>query len=178
MEDGLMRVAVIGIGGSGKSTFAKALAAQLGSRHIELDALYWLPAWTVRERQSFRDLVAQAVAEGAWVSDGNYYSTVRDLVWTRATHVVWLNYPLGTVLRRLVRRTLRRAIRREVLFAGNRESLRKAFLSRDSILWYVLTHYHRTRARYRKVFDERPFPGIEYVEIRSPWEAERFLAER
>lgn len=29
--------------------------------------------------------------ERVWVADGNY-STVRDVLWSRATHVVWLNY--------------------------------------------------------------------------------------
>jgi adenylate kinase family enzyme len=172
-----MRVAVIGIGGSGKTTFAKRLAEQLGVPHIELDSLYWLPDWQVRDREGFRAAVAQAVTPERWVTDGNY-SAVRDLVWTRATHVVWLNYPLTTVLLRLVRRTLRRSLRRETLFSGNRETLRRSFLSFDSILWYVLTHYHRTRRRYRKVFDERPFPGATFHEIRSPREAERFLADK
>jgi broad-specificity NMP kinase len=34
-----MRVAVIGIGGSGKTTFAGRLAAQLGVPHVQLDSL-------------------------------------------------------------------------------------------------------------------------------------------
>jgi len=172
-----LRVAVIGIGGSGKTTFAGRLAAQLGVPHVELDSLYWLPDWKIRDHEDFRAAVAQAVAPEEWVIEGNY-SAVRDLVWTRATHIVWLNYPLSTVLTRLIRRTLRRSLKQETLFSDNKESLWRAFFHRDSILWYVLTHYHLTRSRYRKVLDERPFPGVEFHELKSPREAERFLAAR
>jgi len=169
-----MRAVVIGIGGSGKTTLAKQLAAYHGLRYIELDALHWLPNWQMRAVDDFRALVAQAVAHERWVTDGNY-RVVRDLVWGRATTVIWLNYPFWTVMGRLVRRTLRRIVTRETLFSGNRETVRNAFLSRDSILWYVLTHYAGTRARYRQVFDERPFPHLEWVELKTPGEAERYI---
>ena len=169
-----MRAVVIGIGGSGKTTLAKQLAAYHGLRYIELDALHWLPNWQMREVDDFRALVAQAVSHERWVTDGNY-RVVRDIVWGRATTVIWLNDPLWTVMGRLLRRTLRRIVTREALFSGNRETVRNAFLSRDSILWYVLTHYAVTRARYRQVFDERPFPNLEWVELTTPGEAERYV---
>ena len=44
----------------------------------------------------------------ALVADGNY-SAVRELLWGRATHVVWLNFGRWTVFSRVLRRTLARA---------------------------------------------------------------------
>jgi len=170
-----MRAVVIGIGGSGKTTLAKQLAAHHGLHYIELDALHWLPDWQMREVHDFRALVAQAVSHGKWVTDGNY-RVVRDIVWGQATTVIWLNYPLWTVMGRLLRRTLRRMFTQELLFSGNRETLRRSFLSRDSILWYVLTHYAVTSAGYRQVFDDRPFPHLEWVELTTPGEAERYVS--
>ena len=44
----LRRVAVVGTSCAGKTTFAKALAAQLQAPHIELDALHHGPGWVPR----------------------------------------------------------------------------------------------------------------------------------
>ena len=40
-----IRIAVVGTTGSGKTTLAKALAAQLGLAFIEMDALNWQTGW-------------------------------------------------------------------------------------------------------------------------------------
>src|SRR5215470_14800607 len=133
MQHELARVVVVGCSGSGKTTLARQLAQLLGAPHIELDALHWLPNWVPRPTDEFCALVAQAVAQEQWVTDGNYRA-VRDLVWSRATTVIWLNYPFPTVFRRVLWRTLRRTLTREVLYTGNRESLWRSFLTRDSIL--------------------------------------------
>ena len=90
----LRRVAVVGTSCAGKTTFAAALAAQLQVPHIELDALHWRAGWVPAPGEVFRQAVATAVAAERWVSDGNY-GVVRDLVWGRATAVVWLDYPFA-----------------------------------------------------------------------------------
>ncbi len=121
----LRRVAVVGTSCAGKTTFAAALAAQLQVPHIELDALHWRAGWVPAPGEVFRQAVTTAVAAERWVSDGNY-GVVRDLVWGRATAVVWLDYPFATVLRRALYRTARRALLREELYGGNRETFRKS----------------------------------------------------
>ena len=88
-----MRIAVVGSSGSGKSTLAKRLAGDLGLPHIELDAINWQAGWkdlNSHDPDEFVRRVAAAVGQDAWVSDGNY-GKVRDLVWNRATHLVWLD---------------------------------------------------------------------------------------
>jgi len=42
----MRRIAVTGTSGSGKSTVARILGARLGLPVVELDALFWGPAWT------------------------------------------------------------------------------------------------------------------------------------
>ena len=174
MQSEMARVVVVGCSGSGKTTFARQLTQLLGTPHIELDALYWLPDWVLRPTDDFRALVAQAVSQEHWVTDGNYRA-VRDLVWSRATAVIWLNYTFPTVFGRVLRRTLRRTLTHEELFIGNRESLRRSLLSRDSILWWVITTFRRRRRQFRALFDQPAAVSYVRVEFRRPSEAQRFL---
>jgi adenylate kinase family enzyme len=171
------RVIVIGSSGSGKTTFAGQFAAILGVPHIELDAVFWLPNWTHRDRDEFRQLVAQAVSKERWVADGNY-SAVRDILWSRATAAVWLNYPFILVFWRVFKRTVTRVVHREELFSGNRESVRKAFMSRESLLWWVIRSYSRRRRQYRSIFDGAVYPGVSLVEFKKPEQAQEFLESR
>jgi adenylate kinase family enzyme len=171
----LLRFAVVGTSGCGKSTFAKRLSAILGLPHIELDSLFWGPNWTPVPPQEFREKVVAATAGPAWVCDGNY-RPVRDIVWDRATSVVWLNYPLRVVFGRTLRRTLRRWWSKEQLFAGNRESLRMSFFSRDSILlWVLQTHTNRQR-EYRQLFTDPLYAHLRRIEFQRSSQAKDWLA--
>jgi adenylate kinase family enzyme len=168
------RIVVVGTSCSGKTTLARKLATVLAVPHIELDVIHWGPGWTPAPIDEFRRAVANATNEDHWVADGNY-SKVRDIVWRRATHVVWLNYPFLTVFSRALARTLRRALLREELFAGNRESLRQSFLSRESILWWII-HSHRRRQReFRQLIDDGSFPNLQYTELRTPAATKQFI---
>ena len=93
----LQRVVVVGTSCSVKTTLANSLSEKLSSPHIELDAIHWLPDWVPRPSEEFRKLTNVAIAKESWVVDGNYSNSVRDLVWPRATALVWLNYPFRVV---------------------------------------------------------------------------------
>ncbi len=168
-------MAVVGTSCSGKTTLATEIAQTRGCEHIELDALHWLPDWVERPTDEFRGLVATAVAAESWAADGNY-SQARDLVWGRATHVIWLNYSFQVVLWRAVRRAVRRIVTREELFSGNRESIRLTFFDRDSILLWVITSYHRRRRDYAELCRKENFPHIEFIELRRPRDSRALLA--
>ena len=120
-----------------------------------------------------RDRVAAAVAGEAWVVDGNYLD-VSDLVWPRATRVVWLDLPYHVVLTRVVLRTFRRGLRREVLWNGNREPLWRNLATRESIIWWAVTTFHRRRETYTRLRDTPGSPP--FVHLRSAREVEAFLA--
>jgi adenylate kinase family enzyme len=164
----MTRVVVIGMSGSGKSTLARELARRLDAAHIELDSLFWGPDWEPRPPADFRAAAQAAVAQERWVSDGNY-SAVRSIVWPRAQVVVWLNLPFAPVFWRVLCRTLRRAFSKEPLWSGNRESLARAFFSRESILWWVIRNHARRRRDFAALRAGGQFGHLQWIEFtRSP----------
>ncbi|HKJ56416.1 MAG TPA: hypothetical protein VJ978_10555 [Nitriliruptoraceae bacterium] len=118
----MQRVVVRGTSGSGKTTFAAALAACLGVPHVELDALFHQAGWRPRPVEDFRAEVAATTAGDRWVVDGNY-AAVQDDLRARADTVVWLDLPRWLVTRRVLWRTVMRGVMRQELWNGNRESL-------------------------------------------------------
>jgi adenylate kinase family enzyme len=168
------RIAVIGTSCSGKTLLAQRIAKHLNHPHFELDAIHWMPDWKSRSTSEFRGLVSDAVAKECWVIDGNY-SKVQDIIWGKVTHVIWLNYPFHTVFWRAVRRTARRVFTKEEIFSKNRETFRQAFISRDSILWWVITTFHRRRSKYRSQLTEKKYSKITFIELEKPSDAEEFL---
>jgi adenylate kinase family enzyme len=168
------RIAVVGTTGSGKTTMARQLSLRLDIPHVEMDAIYWQPNWTETPTDLFREMLAEALSAGSWVTDGNY-GKVRDIVLGRAETLIWLDYPLSLILRRLTARTTRRVAGRLELWNGNRERLRDVFGRENILLWAVRTH-RRRRTEYEALLRERPYPRLQIIRLRSPTEARRWLA--
>jgi adenylate kinase family enzyme len=167
-------LAIVGTSGSGKTTLAHRLALQLGVPHIELDALNWGPNWTPVPQEVFRIATSRALAGSAWVTDGNYRA-VRDIAWSRADTVVWLDYPLVVIIARVTWRTIRRAITREELWNGNRERFRQAFFGRESIIWWALSTYSRRKKEYPVLFGQPEYGHLRIVRLSSPRAAQQWL---
>jgi adenylate kinase family enzyme len=155
---------------SGKTTLGRELARRLDVPFVELDSLVHGPNWTETPDDELRALVEPIVATDGWVIDGGYWGKIGDLVLRNADVVVWIDLPSRIWLPRLVRRTARRVIRREELWNGNRETLRGALFSRDSVLWYALQNHRRRR----RVYPERLAP-YDVVRLRSPREVDAWL---
>jgi len=145
----MQRVCVIGVTGSGKTTLANRIAAQLRLDYVEMDSLYWNPHWTPVDPEIFRSRIASVAAGDAWVTDGNY-SRARDILWPRADTFVWLDLPFHVTFMRLVHRTFRRWLQKAELWNGNRESLREHFFSRDSIFLWPSTLTRVTVGSFRR----------------------------
>jgi adenylate kinase family enzyme len=169
----MRRVVVGGSTGSGKSTFARALARRMGVPVIELDALRHGPNWTDTPDDRFRELVDARTLGDSWVVDGNY-QMVRDLTWGRADTLVWLDFSLPLILWRLFLRTNRRIFRREVLWNGNRERFANAYLSTDSLYLWVFRSFWRRRRNWPRWVAEH-HRHLTLQRFRTPGEARRWL---
>jgi hypothetical protein len=140
--------------------------------HVELDALNWGPNWTDASAEVLRGRVEQALSAPGWVADGSYHGKLGDSVLERADFIVWLDLPFRTVARRIWSRTLRRIRTEEELWAGNRETWRDAFFSRDSLFVWIVKSHRSRRRRYLERLGR-----YEFVRLRSPKEIEAWLAE-
>ena len=170
------RICVIGTSGAGKTHVARELARRLGLPYISNDALIWRPNWQetpAAERLAGFDA---ATAGAAWTIDGNIGSREEDrLVLDRCDTLVWLDLPRWQVWGQVLVRTLWRMLTREVLWHGNRESVRTLF-SRDSIVWWSIKTYARRRRRYAAMFAEPARAGLVRARLRSRGEVNRWLA--
>jgi adenylate kinase family enzyme len=168
----LTRVVVVGTSCAGKTTLARRLAGILGSEHVELDSVYWGPGWT--PRPDFIETVLATVQRPRWVIDGNY-SAARDIIWRRSSAIVWLDYSFGRVFSRALRRTARRIITRERLYAGNRETVRKALFDADGIPWWVIRTYGKRRRELPEFFKSPQYGHAAVIQLDRPAAAEAFL---
>lgn len=174
--DKLSRVVVIGTSCAGKTTLAKNIAHRLGTPHIEMDTIFWKPNWQITPIEELKPKVAQIISAEKWVIDGNY-SSLRDMVWNRATAVIWLNYSFALISRRAITRTIKRAWTKEILFSDNRETFKQSFMSKDSILLWVLKTYRKNRKEYGRIFRERSYPHLQYIQLTQPQQSERQLQQ-
>jgi len=169
----MQRINVVGTSCSGKTTLARELARRLDLRHVEMDALFWGAEWTPVSSDLFRRRVADAASSDRWVLDGGY-SPVRDLIWSRADTVIWLDYSMATVLVRWARRMVSRVRSGEEFWpgTGNRESIRHAFQRDGLLVWILTTHRRRRRTMAAQL---AAHPEIRRVRLGSPAETVRWL---
>jgi adenylate kinase family enzyme len=165
------RFLVMGSTGSGKSTFARAIAARVGVPFVELDSLFWEPGWVQARPEVFRERVMTATSGDGWVVDGNYRVVTQDLIWPRAHVAVFLDYPFPLVAWRLVRRTLWRCWTRERVCGDNRERLYTHLFTRDSLFWWLIKTYWRRRREIPQWAREPAHAQVKFVRIRRPRDA-------
>ncbi len=168
-----MRVVVVGTSGAGKTWMAKRIACALGLPCIELDRLHWERNWealsATNPDEFVRRVGAAISASDSWVSDGNY-AMVRDLIWRRATHLVWLDYARSVVMYRVIKRSVARALDQEELWAGNRENWRHWLRPSHPIRWAWKTWKER-RLRFEELLNSPQYRHLVVMRLRTPREA-------
>ena len=168
------RSAVVGPTGCGKTTLARRLARSLGLQHVDADALFWGPDWTPTPLPLLLQRLGSALAAERGITDGNI-GRLRDIQLPRITTLVWLDYTLRASLPRLLRRTLWRTLTRQIVHGGNRESLRKQFLSRDSVFALALRRHAGLKQHYRELIEAPDATHLRVIHLMSPRATRRWL---
>ena len=86
------RILVLGCPGSGKSTFARLLAAKTGLPLIHLDNLWWRADGTHIPREEFDRALDDLFRGEKWIMDGDYSRTY-EVRLRAADTAIFLDYP-------------------------------------------------------------------------------------
>lgn len=170
------RISIIGTTSSGKSTLAKQLAGKFDYDFIELDALYWEPNWTGAPQEIFNVRVEKATQAERWVVAGNYHR-VRNLIWSKADAVIWLDYSLWRILLQLTRRTFTRWWTRELLWGTNYENLWMHFKlwSDESLFHWLFKTYWRRKREYPMLLETPQHKHLKLIHFKHPKETTKWL---
>ncbi|HEY5560668.1 MAG TPA: DNA topology modulation protein [Clostridiaceae bacterium] len=101
----MSKIAVIGCGGAGKSTFSRSLGKILNIPVYHLDKLNWKPGWVPTPKDEWDELVGNLVSKEEWIIDGNYGRTL-DIRLENADMIIFLNLPMYLCIYRIVKRRL------------------------------------------------------------------------
>ena len=162
------RVCILGPSNSGKSTLAVAIGRQRGLPVVHLDQLFHRPHtdWEPRPEAEFLALHEVAIAEPAWVMEGNYTRCLAPRL-ERATGLILLDVSTLTSLLRYVRRCW-----------SGRERHGALEGRADSVKWDMVHHIcvvtPANRKRYASLYEGLRLPK---VMLASPQALRRFYLE-
>lgn len=101
----MKRIIVIGMMGSGKSTFANKLGKKINLPVIHLDKEYHLSNWEERfTKERWIEFLKNLLKQKEWIIDGNYKSTLNLRLKTADT-VVFFDFPKWICLFRAFKRS-------------------------------------------------------------------------
>jgi adenylate kinase family enzyme len=165
----MRRIAVIGNGGGGKSTLARALGKQLGIPVHEVDEVQWLPGW----RRAPLDEVAYTLegwaAKDSWIIDGFGPWPVIDRRMGRADTIVYVDLPFRTHLWWAAKRQAVSVVRRRA-WAG------QSAPAPTLLLFRTLRRVHAMRSDLLELVTKGG-RAAKLVHLRSPREIARWLGE-
>ncbi len=85
------RILIIGCGGAGKSTLARAMGEKLNIPVVHLDKLWWRPGWVSVSQEEFDSLLLTELEKPTWIMDGNYGRTLQGRL-ERCDAVIYLDF--------------------------------------------------------------------------------------
>ncbi len=164
------RILIIGNAGSGKTTFAKALARDLQLPIVHLDKLYWTGTWEHLRREEF-DIALQAELEKPqWIIDGNFNRTIPHRLQYCDT-VFFFDLPTLSCLAGITKRVLQN-------YGKSREDMGgdcKEYFDRQKLSLYrnVLTFHKQHRKHYYSLLSGAKNANV--IVFKSHRQAKAFL---
>ncbi|MEW2329413.1 topology modulation protein [Micromonospora chersina] len=160
------RIAIIGCGGSGKSTIARQLAQILDAPLTHLDAVYYDEQWRPLPQDEFAAQQERFVAGERWIIEGNYASTL-PIRLAAADTVILLDLPAATCLWGITQRRWR--------YRGGQHHQDGVY---DRITWhfvrYILGYRRKMRPRVQNLVREHG-PHVRLLTLNSHRQANQLI---
>lgn len=102
----MKKISIIGSGGAGKSTLAKALGKKTGIPICHLDSLYWQPGWIATDRDKWSLMQEDLCSRDEWILDGNYGGTL-DIRLKHSDTIIFLDINRFICVARAIWRSLK-----------------------------------------------------------------------
>ncbi len=163
------RIMIIGCGGAGKSTLARALGEKTGLPVVHLDQIWWSPGnWIHLEREEFDRLLMAEIEKSCWILDGDYSRTLPVRL-ERCDTVIYLDFGRMTCLRGWLGRVIKnRGCTRADMAPGCRERFDPKFAA------WIWCFNRNNRRRYYEMLGKSD--AVVYI-FKNRRQVKRFLRE-
>lgn len=159
------RLAIIGLPGSGKSTFASKLGKLLNLPVHHLDR-HMFDGRKKRDKQEFFAVKKALISEETWIIEGCSLSTL-EMRFARADTVIYFHFSRLLCVRRLCKR-----------FFSYDQTLADSGCLRGinwPLLKYVWNFDHDKRESIEEL--RKKYPQVEFLIFHSPHDADKFLEQ-
>lgn len=162
------KIAVVGVSASGKSIFARRLAAKIHLPLIHTDTIMWRPGWEyVGDAETVKKLQEESTSD-QWIIEGFIEKAAFNVVLGRADTIVYLDYSRHIPAFRYIKRWIKHRNDPRPELEGCPEKFSFEFLKR---VWDRKEVY-----RLNKFLQTMPDPE-KVMRLKSPREAESFLLQ-
>lgn len=161
-----MRILIIGVSASGKTTFARKIAEKINAPLFLMDQIMWLPGWNYIGDEETVEKINEIIVKDEWILEGYIAKAARVEVFDRADLILYLDYPGWLSAWRYLKRTLKHRKNPRPELPGSPESFSFKFLK--------LVYTKGETWKVEKLLKEHDWDN-KITRFKNPKEAELYL---
>lgn len=161
-----MKIVIVGVSASGKSTFARKLADKLKIPVTHMDALMWESGWEYIGDDKTVALIDEVSRQEDWVIEGYITKAARSELFSKADKIIYLDYPGLLSAWRYVKRWWKYRKNPRPELPGSPEKFSFTFLR--------LVHTKGEVWKLERLFKESNWDS-KIIRLKNPKDAEEYL---
>jgi adenylate kinase family enzyme len=160
------KIIIVGVSASGKSTFARKLAALSNIPLIFVDELFWKTGWQYIGDDAAMKIISHESSHSSWIIEGYVNDSIKKILLDRADTIIFLNYSRLRILFHYLKRWWIHRHNPRPELNGNTERLRFKMIRR---IWS-----EQENKSLRALLNQLPY-SRKVVILTTPKEASQFL---